>query len=1002
MQRLIQEIKELASIGASFKQKLKRETSEARRTMENQATRPAEHSGEYLLTEDSKAEKRQNSYALRAVLLVSAAAVIVLCAIFIPMAAINFSLQDNGLTWGLARRAAGDEPVYCAYKSDKSEYGVGDDIILTFYFGSGSDFSPGEGSYTMLLYFSGVPKSEPASAAYRLAEPDAPTLVFADAANTADTVGVARRATRGLHTVQPLPLSGSITQALPLSKPASSPYGRADCIVVKEIPDFFAAQSLLRENAATDSFNYIFPFLEKLTVPQELLTGKSGTVAVYAELFKVARDGSLLSDEAVGGAGAQINYRIAGSRIKLSSGGKADVPSAVKEHVHDYGPWTVTTPPSCTEGGEETRACKNFDPSHTETRSSPALGHDEGAWVTGPPPDCTHGFGAVLVCGRCGEHLDYSDIPALGHDWEWVVTTAPTETADGLETLTCGRCGETDGTRIAYALGTAGLVFLPIEDGVAFSVKAASASLGGAVVIPAYHERLPVTSIANQAFTSCAGITSVSIPDGITEIGEWAFADCTALTAVTLPDGLIKIGARAFLNCGVQTLAVPHKVTSIGEYAFYLSGLRSVTIPINVLSIGNAAFTGNITVYAEAPAQPEGWNPGWKGGSLGAVYFGVSISDITFFGGAQYRVLDGDAVLVRYIGDAAEFTVPSSVTINEVSRKVALIGERAFAFGDIAKITIPGNDTAVGNYAFYRCYSLTDAVIGNGVTHIGVSAFADCTGLKNLSFSENRRITAIGDSAFFGCEALLSLDIPVGVTEIGELAFYRCKKLSRLDIPNGVEQIGKSAFDICEGLIRVTIPATLTVIPDSAFYGCDRLEEVIFAPGSMLTGIGNAAFCYSNLTHFAMPKSITDIGGGAFSDSPNLKTITLPAGLSTLGGGMWSASPITVYAEAETQPTGWAVNLLSRPVLWGCTLADDGNLAYVESWAKTGADSLSNPGAYGGINAPYRAGHAFGGWATSSELAALGEAAYTAAELGTAYGGIPIGTRLYAIWTPAG
>ena len=42
-------------------------------------------------------------------------------------------------------------------------------------------------------------------------------------------------------------------------------------------------------------------------------------------------------------------------------------------HVHRWGPWTVTRPAAAAVDGEETRICR-LDPSHTETRTIPALG----------------------------------------------------------------------------------------------------------------------------------------------------------------------------------------------------------------------------------------------------------------------------------------------------------------------------------------------------------------------------------------------------------------------------------------------------------------------------------------------------------------------------------------------------------------------------------------------------------------------------------------------------
>ena len=39
-----------------------------------------------------------------------------------------------------------------------------------------------------------------------------------------------------------------------------------------------------------------------------------------------------------------------------------------------------------------------------------------------------------------------------------------------------------------------------------------------------------MTSIGNEAFSYCSGLTSITIPSSVTNIGNEAFSDCTALT----------------------------------------------------------------------------------------------------------------------------------------------------------------------------------------------------------------------------------------------------------------------------------------------------------------------------------------------------------------------------------------------------------------------------------------------------------------------------------------
>ena len=42
----------------------------------------------------------------------------------------------------------------------------------------------------------------------------------------------------------------------------------------------------------------------------------------------------------------------------------------------------------------------------------------------------------------------------------------------------------------------------------------------------------PVTSIGDEAFYECSGLTSVTIPNSVTEIGEGAFGKCSGLTRI--------------------------------------------------------------------------------------------------------------------------------------------------------------------------------------------------------------------------------------------------------------------------------------------------------------------------------------------------------------------------------------------------------------------------------------------------------------------------------------
>ena len=115
-----------------------------------------------------------------------------------------------------------------------------------------------------------------------------------------------------------------------------------------------------------------------------------------------------------------------------------------------------------------------------------------------------------------------------------------------------------------------------------------------------------LTSIGSWAFTGCSGLTSLSLPSGVTSIGDGAFFGLSSLTSLSLPSGLTSIGDQAFHECsGLTSLSLPSGITSIGNQVFcYCSGLTSLSLPSGLTSIGNGAFYGcsgltSIYVYAE-------------------------------------------------------------------------------------------------------------------------------------------------------------------------------------------------------------------------------------------------------------------------------------------------------------------------------------------------------------------------------------------------------------------
>lgn len=78
-----------------------------------------------------------------------------------------------------------------------------------------------------------------------------------------------------------------------------------------------------------------------------------------------------------------------------------------------------------------------------------------------------------------------------------------------------------------------------------------------------------VTSLTNNLFYGCTGITSVTLPDSVTSIGYEAFGDCTSLTSITLPNSVKRIDDGAFQHCTSLTeINIPDSVKKIDDHSF--------------------------------------------------------------------------------------------------------------------------------------------------------------------------------------------------------------------------------------------------------------------------------------------------------------------------------------------------------------------------------------------------------------------------------------------------
>lgn len=121
-----------------------------------------------------------------------------------------------------------------------------------------------------------------------------------------------------------------------------------------------------------------------------------------------------------------------------------------------------------------------------------------------------------------------------------------------------------------------------------------------------------VVTLGSGAFSNCPGLTSITIPAGVSKILDKTFQNDTGLTSVTWDVSLLtEIGASAFEGCsGLTEMNIPSGTIKIGAAAFKnCTGLTKIVIPASVTSIAGTAFDGcdNALYFVVPGSYAEKW-----------------------------------------------------------------------------------------------------------------------------------------------------------------------------------------------------------------------------------------------------------------------------------------------------------------------------------------------------------------------------------------------------------
>ncbi|MCH5163528.1 MAG: leucine-rich repeat protein [Clostridiales bacterium] len=373
-----------------------------------------------------------------------------------------------------------------------------------------------------------------------------------------------------------------------------------------------------------------------------------------------------------------------------------------------------------------------------------------------------------------------------------------------------------------------------------------------------------VVRIASGAFRDNTYLYNITLPHSLKIIDAYAFYNCSRLQSVTFSEGLEQIGEYAFgYNKMLRSIKLPSSLERIEREAFYsATGLTNIDFSIATALnyIGYRAFSGDPGLvpkmerldFTGAKSLAETGVNAFSGTSLKSIDFGdIQVISVGSFSECNSLVDVTIGHAVSEIGSSAflsctslkniiiptenslrrimSYTFAGTITqkVNYTSLDLSnavhleLIGDCAFAYGNVSSVVLPDAPVTLGDEVFSSCSLLSDVDFGNGLVAIGENIFRYCIALRELNLPTS--LLTIGKDAFRELNLIkVNIGTPYGgnsIEMVGKYAFFDCKSLSEVNvygdnIPMLTDLSYNLSFHSSDGHNNVSVLSGLTIYVD--------------------------------------------------------------------------------------------------------------------------------------------------------------------------------------------